>query len=141
MNTKTRFRTVSTDQSSRTPPHRKKCTHTANCFIGRHPGTSSTFTKGPVSSRTMRTSLAEGNLGSWPPLRVLPLTPPINASVLIGAVHEETRLQRNGTRSSLATNPDLISALMTIVFVCGDPVVNASFLPLIYSDTSLHNLV
>ncbi|GFX63255.1 transposable element Tcb2 transposase [Trichonephila clavipes] len=27
-------------------------------------------------------------------------------------------------------NPDSISAMMTIVFVCGDPVVNASILPL-----------
>ncbi|GFW52660.1 transposable element Tcb1 transposase [Trichonephila clavipes] len=36
-----------------------------------------------------------------------------------GAAHEETRLQRNGTRSSLATNPDSVSAVMTIVFVCG----------------------
>ncbi|PRD19924.1 UNVERIFIED_CONTAM: Transposable element Tcb2 transposase [Trichonephila clavipes] len=29
----------------------------------------------PVSSRTMRKRLAEGHLGSWCPLRVLPLTP------------------------------------------------------------------
>ncbi|GFV57742.1 hypothetical protein TNCV_4463401 [Trichonephila clavipes] len=34
-----------------------------------------------------------------------------------GAAHEETGLQWNGTRSSLATNPDSISAVMTIVFV------------------------
>ncbi|GFU61366.1 transposable element Tcb2 transposase [Trichonephila clavipes] len=36
---KTRLSTPSTDQSSRRPPHRKKCTRTANCFIGRYPGT------------------------------------------------------------------------------------------------------
>ncbi|GFV21022.1 uncharacterized protein TNCV_2280651 [Trichonephila clavipes] len=30
---------------------------------------------------------------------------------------------------------------MTIVFVCGDPVVNASILPLLYSDTPLPQLV
>ncbi|GFU01330.1 transposable element Tcb1 transposase [Trichonephila clavipes] len=30
---------------------------------------------------------------------------------------------------------------MTIVFVCGDPVVNASILPLLYSDTPLSQLV
>ncbi|GFW43148.1 transposable element Tcb2 transposase [Trichonephila clavipes] len=69
------LRTPSTDQSSRRPPHRKKCTRTANCFIGRHPGTDSTFTRGPVSSRTIRRRLAEGHLGSRCPLRVLPLTP------------------------------------------------------------------
>ncbi|GFW72293.1 uncharacterized protein TNCV_703301 [Trichonephila clavipes] len=37
--TKTRLRTPSTDQSSRRPPHLKKCTRRANCFIGHHPGT------------------------------------------------------------------------------------------------------
>ncbi|GFX13592.1 uncharacterized protein TNCV_3136651 [Trichonephila clavipes] len=55
--TKTRLRTPSTDQSSRRPPHRKKCTRTANCFIGRHPGTGSTFIRGPCvfSNHTNRT--------------------------------------------------------------------------------------
>ncbi|GFV63109.1 transposable element Tcb2 transposase [Trichonephila clavipes] len=43
-------------------------------------------------------------------------------------MHEETGLQGNGTRSSLAANPDSISAVMTIVFVCGDPVVITSAL-------------
>ncbi|GFW71233.1 uncharacterized protein TNCV_536511 [Trichonephila clavipes] len=58
-----------------------------------------------------------------------PLRPPIDASIWRGAGYEDG-LQRNGTRSSLATNPDSISAVMTIVFACGDPVVNASILPL-----------
>ncbi|GFW32672.1 transposable element Tcb2 transposase [Trichonephila clavipes] len=40
---KTRLRTSSTDQSSRKQSHRKKCTRTINCFIGRHPGTGSTL--------------------------------------------------------------------------------------------------
>ncbi|GFX31727.1 uncharacterized protein TNCV_170601 [Trichonephila clavipes] len=31
----------------RRPPHRKKYKRTANCFIGRHPGIGSTFTKDP----------------------------------------------------------------------------------------------
>ncbi|GFU08064.1 HTH_Tnp_Tc3_2 domain-containing protein [Trichonephila clavipes] len=80
------------------------------------------------------------------PLRALPLTPThqrpfIEASVWSGAAHEETRLQRNGNRSSLATNADSISAKMTIVFVCEDPVVNASILQLLYSDTPLPQLV
>ncbi|GFV46399.1 uncharacterized protein TNCV_3232881 [Trichonephila clavipes] len=73
--TKTRLRTPSIDQSSRRPPHRKKCTRTDNCLIGRHPGTGSTFTKGPVSSRIIRRHLVEEHLGSWRPLRVRPLTP------------------------------------------------------------------
>ncbi|GFV23152.1 uncharacterized protein TNCV_4240521 [Trichonephila clavipes] len=51
--------------------------------------------------------------------------PPINTSFWSGAAHEKTGQQRNGTRSSLASNPDSISAVMTIVFVSGDPVVNA----------------
>ncbi|GFV20608.1 transposable element Tcb2 transposase [Trichonephila clavipes] len=34
-------------------------------------------------------------------------------------------------------NPDSISAVMTIVFVCGDPVVNVSILSWLYSDTPL----
>ncbi|GFT74341.1 uncharacterized protein TNCV_539011 [Trichonephila clavipes] len=44
---KTRLRTPSTDLSSRRPKRRKKCTRKANCFNGRHPGTSSTFPRGP----------------------------------------------------------------------------------------------
>ncbi|GFX70480.1 transposable element Tcb1 transposase [Trichonephila clavipes] len=55
-------------------------------------------------------------------------------------MHEETGLQWNGTRSSLAMNPDSIPAVMTIVFVCGDPAVNASIRPLLYSDTPLPQL-
>ncbi|GFX27293.1 hypothetical protein TNCV_3341051 [Trichonephila clavipes] len=55
-------------------------------------------------SRTIRKCLAKGHLGSRHPLRVLPLIPPIDASVWSGAVHEETRLQWNGTRLSLATD-------------------------------------
>ncbi|GFS88108.1 transposable element Tcb2 transposase [Trichonephila clavipes] len=45
---------------------------------------------------------------------------PIDASVWSGATHEETGLQRNGTKSTLAMNPDSILAVMTIV--CRDPV-------------------
>ncbi|GFX17585.1 transposable element Tcb2 transposase [Trichonephila clavipes] len=44
---KTRLRTSSTDQSSRRPPHRNEFTRIANCFIGRHPGTDSTFIRHP----------------------------------------------------------------------------------------------
>ncbi|GFX02007.1 transposable element Tcb2 transposase [Trichonephila clavipes] len=47
--------------------------------------------------------------------------PSTDASVWSGATHEETGLERNGTRSSLAMNPDSISVVMTIVFVCRDP--------------------
>ncbi|GFS65333.1 HTH_Tnp_Tc3_2 domain-containing protein, partial [Trichonephila clavipes] len=88
----------------------------------------------PVSSRTIRRHLAEGHLGSRCPLRVLPLTPTHRRSVWSGASHEETGLQLNGTRPSLAMNPDSISTVMKIVFVCGDPVMNTSILPLLYSD-------
>ncbi|GFS76659.1 uncharacterized protein TNCV_1622451 [Trichonephila clavipes] len=86
-------------------------------FVSRHPGTCNTCV---FSNHTM---------------------PPIDASVWSGAAHEETGLQRNGTRSSLATNPDSILAVMTIVFVCGDPVVNVSILPLLCSDITLPHLV
>ncbi|GFT93425.1 HTH_Tnp_Tc3_2 domain-containing protein [Trichonephila clavipes] len=92
--------------------------------------------RAPVSSRTIRRRLADGHLGSRRPLRVQSLTP----------THRRLRLEwcpprRNGTRSCLATNPDSISAMMTIVFLCGHPVVNASSLPLPYSDTLLPQLV
>ncbi|GFV64926.1 transposable element Tcb1 transposase [Trichonephila clavipes] len=56
---------------------------------------------------------------------MLPLTPPTDASVWSVVAHEETGLQRSGISLSLATNPDSMSAVRTIVFVCGDPVVNA----------------
>ncbi|GFU87671.1 hypothetical protein TNCV_2935931 [Trichonephila clavipes] len=46
-----------------------------------------------------------------------PSRPLIDASVWSGVVHEETGVQWNGTWSSLATNPDSISAVMTIMFV------------------------
>ncbi|GFX87814.1 uncharacterized protein TNCV_2190901 [Trichonephila clavipes] len=103
--------THSTDQSSRRPQHREKCTRTANCFIDRHPGTGSTFTRDPASYRIIQRCLAEGHLGSRRPLRVLNLQwcsicapfPSIDASICSGATHEETVLKRNGTRSSLAT--------------------------------------
>ncbi|GFX60920.1 uncharacterized protein TNCV_2275531 [Trichonephila clavipes] len=68
---KTRLRTPLTDQSSRIPPHLKKCTRTAKCFIGCHPGTSSTLIRTSVSSRTIQRRLAERHLGSWQPLRLL----------------------------------------------------------------------
>ncbi|GFX20181.1 transposable element Tcb2 transposase [Trichonephila clavipes] len=61
-----------------------------------------------VSSRTIRRRLAEGHLESRRPLRT-----PIDASVWSGATHEETGLQGNGTRSSLATNTDSISERYT----------------------------
>ncbi|GFX48443.1 HTH_Tnp_Tc3_2 domain-containing protein [Trichonephila clavipes] len=64
----------------------------------------------PVSSRAIRRRLAEGHLGSRHPLRVLPLTPTHQRFHLSGVPHEETGWQQNGNRSSLATNPDSISA-------------------------------
>ncbi|GFV20195.1 transposable element Tcb2 transposase [Trichonephila clavipes] len=45
-----------------------------NCIICHDPGTGSTFTRDPVSSRTIRWRLADGCLGSRRPLRELPLT-------------------------------------------------------------------
>ncbi|GFX85023.1 transposable element Tcb2 transposase [Trichonephila clavipes] len=73
--TKIKHRMPSTDQSSRRPPHRKKCTLTANCFTDHHPDTVAPSLGAPVSSRTIQRSLAEGHLGSQCTLRVLPLTP------------------------------------------------------------------
>ncbi|GFU87987.1 uncharacterized protein TNCV_1335561 [Trichonephila clavipes] len=113
-------------QSSRRPPHRKKCTRTANCFIARHPGT------GLETPRTIRRRLAEEHLGSRRPIRVLPLTPTHRGNW--------TAAEWNQVVFSDA-NPDSISAVMTIVFVCGDPVVNALILPLLYSCTPLPQLV
>ncbi|GFW79997.1 HTH_Tnp_Tc3_2 domain-containing protein [Trichonephila clavipes] len=57
----------------------------------------------PVSSRTIRRRLAKGHLRSRRPLRVLPLTATHRRLCLSGAKHEETGLQWNGNRSSLAT--------------------------------------
>ncbi|GFV49285.1 HTH_Tnp_Tc3_2 domain-containing protein [Trichonephila clavipes] len=126
MYTKTRLRAPLTGQLSRRPLHRKKLAPSLEAS---------------VSSRAIRKRLVEGHLGSRHPLRVLRLTPPIGASVWSGAAHEKTALQRNGTRSALATNPDSISAVMTIGFVCRDREVNASILPLLYSDKPLPQLV
>ncbi|GFV90163.1 transposable element Tcb2 transposase [Trichonephila clavipes] len=72
---KKRPRTPSKDQSSSSLPHHKKCTRTANYFIGRHLGKVAPSVGAPVSSRTIRMRLAEGHLESRCPLGVLPLTP------------------------------------------------------------------
>ncbi|GFX78714.1 HTH_Tnp_Tc3_2 domain-containing protein [Trichonephila clavipes] len=87
----------------------------------------------PVSSRTIRMRLTEGHLGSWHPIRVLPLTPTHRHLRL-----ELCRVRGNWTAAEwnqvvFSDESDSISAVMTIVFVCGDPVVNASILPLLYS--------
>ncbi|GFV16717.1 uncharacterized protein TNCV_4419041 [Trichonephila clavipes] len=61
----------------------------------------SRHTRGPCVF-PIRRRLAERNLESRRPLHVLP----IEASVWSGAIQEETGLQRNETRSYLATKPD-----------------------------------
>ncbi|GFT10819.1 HTH_Tnp_Tc3_2 domain-containing protein [Trichonephila clavipes] len=71
-----------------------------------------------VSSRTIRRHLGERPIAcaaldahpSMPPFGVVPRT-------------RKIELQWNGNMSSLAMNLDSISAVMTIVFVCGDPMV------------------
>ncbi|GFX94574.1 uncharacterized protein TNCV_3088031 [Trichonephila clavipes] len=63
--------TLSTNQSSRRPPHHTKCTRKANCFIGRHLG----IIRGPCVFSNQTKALAEGHLGSCHPLRVLLLMP------------------------------------------------------------------
>ncbi|GFV62503.1 HTH_Tnp_Tc3_2 domain-containing protein [Trichonephila clavipes] len=74
-----------------------------------------------VRNTRVRTTASSTAIQAQRPLRVLPLTLFIDASAWSGAAHEENGLQRNGTRSYLAMNPCLISAVITIVFVCGDP--------------------
>ncbi|GFX05972.1 hypothetical protein TNCV_760081 [Trichonephila clavipes] len=66
----TRPRTPTTDRLTRRPPHRTKCTRTA---IQARVAPS---LRHPVSPRIILRRLSEGHLGSWHPLRVLPLTPP-----------------------------------------------------------------
>ncbi|GFX24556.1 HTH_Tnp_Tc3_2 domain-containing protein [Trichonephila clavipes] len=96
-----------------------------------------------VSSRTIGRRLAEGLLGLWRLLSVLPLTPTQQRLSLEWCNERGTGVQWNGTRSSLATreNPDSISAVMTIVLKCRNPVTNVSILPLLYSNTLLTQLV
>ncbi|GFW61641.1 uncharacterized protein TNCV_3705761 [Trichonephila clavipes] len=85
--TKTRVRTPSTDHSTRRPPHRMKCTCTANCFIGLHPDTGSIFTDSLC--------LLEPHEGTWQKdiwnrcahYVFCPRRPPIDASAWSGASH------------------------------------------------------
>ncbi|GFX70715.1 uncharacterized protein TNCV_1032431 [Trichonephila clavipes] len=95
------------------------------------------FTRRPGSGRPRLTSRREDHHI----VRNARVQPTASTSRHSGAALEETGLQWNGTRSTLVTNPDSISAVMTIVFVCGDPVLNASILPLLYRDTPLPQLV
>ncbi|GFW64023.1 HTH_Tnp_Tc3_2 domain-containing protein [Trichonephila clavipes] len=95
----------------------------------------------PVSSRTIRRQLDDEHLGSRRPLRALPLTP----------THRRIRLKWCDARGNwtaaewnkvvFSDYPDSISTVMIIVFVCGDLVVNALILPLLYSDPPLPQLV
>ncbi|GFU47590.1 uncharacterized protein TNCV_2443121 [Trichonephila clavipes] len=80
----TRLRTPSTDHSSRIPPHHKKCTRTAYCFSGCHPGTGRTFTRGSCVFSNHTKPPAEGHLGSQRPLRVLLLKPTHQRLYLLG---------------------------------------------------------
>ncbi|GFX40674.1 uncharacterized protein TNCV_1217971 [Trichonephila clavipes] len=63
------------DQSRR-PPHRKKCTRTANCLINRHPSTDSTFIRGPY---------VFSNHSKAPGLRTFGITAPITCAALDAA--------------------------------------------------------
>ncbi|GFX58750.1 uncharacterized protein TNCV_804541 [Trichonephila clavipes] len=90
--------------------------------MGHHPGTGSTFTRG---------SCVFSNDTKVPGCRTFGIAAPITCAALdthpstppFGVVPRTRKLDCSGmeTVSSLATNPDSISAVMTIVFVCGDP--------------------
>ncbi|GFV47757.1 HTH_Tnp_Tc3_2 domain-containing protein [Trichonephila clavipes] len=96
----------------------------------------------PVSSRTIRRRLAEGHLESRRPLRMLPLTPTHTYLRLEWCLARGNWTAAEWNQGILSNaNPDSISAVMTIVFVCGSPVVNTSILPLLYSDTSSQQLL
>ncbi|GFW46857.1 uncharacterized protein TNCV_2982131 [Trichonephila clavipes] len=83
--TKTRLRTPSTDQSSRGPPHRKKCTPSAAIEVQIAPSLGAS-----VSSRTIRRRLAEIAVTitcaaldahpSTPPFEVVPRTRKLDCS-------------------------------------------------------------
>ncbi|GFT32840.1 HTH_Tnp_Tc3_2 domain-containing protein [Trichonephila clavipes] len=116
---------------------RKACvqpTASSGCL----PGIVSTFTRVLVSHRNIRRCLAAGHLGSRCPLRVLPLTPTSRRLRF-----EWCRTRGNWTIAEWNQvifsdeNSDSISAVMTIVFMCGYPMFNASILPLLYNDTPL----
>ncbi|GFW31743.1 HTH_Tnp_Tc3_2 domain-containing protein [Trichonephila clavipes] len=79
----------------------------------------------PVSSRTIRRCLVEGHWRLRCPLRVLPLTPTHRCLRLEWCHAHSNCTAEEWNRSSLATNPDSISAVIAILFVCGDPGVNA----------------
>ncbi|GFX99813.1 transposable element Tcb2 transposase [Trichonephila clavipes] len=74
--TKQKLRTLSTDQSSRRLPHRKKSYVQPTASSAAIQAQVAPSLGAPVSSRTIRRRLTEGHLVSWCPLRVLLLTPP-----------------------------------------------------------------
>ncbi|GFU51119.1 HTH_Tnp_Tc3_2 domain-containing protein [Trichonephila clavipes] len=92
----------------------------------------------PVSSRTIRMCLAEGHLGSQCHyvccLDTHQSTPPF------GVVPSTRKLDCTGMEPGRLF-PGSISSGMTIMFVCGHPVVNASIRTLLYSNTPLPQLV
>ncbi|GFV90654.1 transposable element Tcb2 transposase [Trichonephila clavipes] len=88
-----------------------------------------------VSSRTIRSNLAKGHLGSWCPIRVQPLTLTHRRLLLewCGARGNWTPVEWNQVvlsdecRFNLSSNDNRVHVWK--------PVLNASILPFLYSDT------
>ncbi|GFY26811.1 HTH_Tnp_Tc3_2 domain-containing protein [Trichonephila clavipes] len=141
---KTRLKKHSADQSLRRPPYRKNARVQSTASSAAIQALVAFSLRASVPSRTIRMRLSEGNLGSRHPLSVLPLKP----------THRRLRFEWCHARgnwtavewnqvvfSDVCVNSDSISAVMTTVFMYGDPVINPSILPLIYSDIPLPHLV
>ncbi|PRD34018.1 UNVERIFIED_CONTAM: hypothetical protein NCL1_15872 [Trichonephila clavipes] len=88
----------STDHSSRRPPHRMKCTRTANCFISYHTGTGSTFIRDPCAFSNHTKASGRRTFGITAPfpcaaLDAHPSTPPF------GVVPHTRKLDCRGIKS------------------------------------------
>ncbi|GFY06955.1 uncharacterized protein TNCV_4090571 [Trichonephila clavipes] len=88
--------TPSTDHSSIRPPHRKKRKRKANCFIGRHPGTGSTFIRDPCVFSNHTKAPGRWTFGIAVPITCATLDAPPPSTPPFGVVPRTRKLDCSG---------------------------------------------
>ncbi|GBM22928.1 hypothetical protein AVEN_136350-1 [Araneus ventricosus] len=89
----------------------------------------------PVVPQTISRSLAEANLQSKRPVRVLPLTPNIGDSVCSGAMPERRGMSQIAKTWCLVMNPGSFWGQMKTAYGCGGALVNGTIPPTLSRDT------
>ncbi|GFX04658.1 hypothetical protein TNCV_1912031 [Trichonephila clavipes] len=120
---------LSTDQQSRKPSHHTARTYSVNCLIVRHQYKGITLTMG-FCVKSCQCKAPGGRTVTIAVLITCSAIDPHSPSPPFGV-----RTANEWVRSSSATKPHSILVVMIIVW---RPVVNASILPLTYTDSLCH---